>query len=177
MDRRPLPDRPRLVTPRLVLRHPEHRDADAIVAAIGDRDVARRLARVPHPYGPGDAAFFLNRIVPHEWVWAITRSHDDTLIGAVGLTPSETTDVAELGYWLGRSHWGSGIATEAAQAVLAFGFGALALRTITSGYFLSNPASGRVLEKLGFVETGPAMRPCLAEGGDVPSMEVRLSAR
>jgi len=176
MDTRPLPDRPLLVTARLVLRHPQHRDTDAIVAAIGDRDVARRLARVPHPYGPEDAAFFLDRIVPHEWVWAITRKHDDTLIGAIGLTPSPTPDVAELGYWLGRPHWGSGLATEAARAVIAFGVDTLALRTITSGYFLSNPASGRVPEKLGFIETGPAMRPCLVEGGDVPSMEVRLSS-
>ncbi len=59
-------------------------------------------------------------------------------------------------------------------AITLQGDDTLRLRAITAGYFASNPASGRVLEKLGFVETGRAMRPCLAAGGDVPSVEMHL---
>ena len=180
-DRAPL-DRPTLTTERLVLRRPAARDADAIVATVGDAEVARRLSRVPHPYRPADAAFFLDEIVPFEWTWAITQrgaitaKDSDTLIGSVGLTPGETADTAELGYWLARPCWGRGLVTEAARVVVGFGFNTLRLPAITSGYFANNPASGRVLEKLGFVETGRAMRPCLAQGREVPSVEMRLPA-
>lgn len=171
-----MPDmaRPEIVTEKLLLRRPEERDIGPIVSIVGDWEVARRLARVPHPYGPADAVFFLEHIVPGEWVWAVTIHGSDELVGVVGLTPEEGDLTAELGYWLSRAHWGKGITTEAARAVVSHGFAMLGLRFITSGYFEENPASGRVLEKLGFVETGRVMRPCLAAGCDVPSVEMRL---
>ena len=171
-----LAERPRLVTERLLLRRPDNGDAEAIVGIVGDRDVARRLARVPHPYGRADARFFLERVVPTEWVWAITLHGSVDLVGAVGLTPDEHGEAAELGYWLSPAHWGRGIVTEAALAVVCYGFDRLDLPCITSGFFLDNPASGRVLQKLGFVDVGRTMRPSLATGGDVPSMVMRLSA-
>ncbi len=169
-----LDHRPEMTTERLLLRRPNDGDVDAIVSIVGDWEVARRLARVPHPYGPTDAGFFLKQIVPSEWVWAVTLQGSDTLIGAIGLTPEENADTVELGYWLSRAHWGQGIATEAAQAVVSFGFDTLGLSYITSGYFEENPVSGRVLEKLGFFETGRTRRPCLAAGTEVPSIEMRL---
>ena len=84
-----LDSRPDLATARLSLRRPAERDGEAIISIVGDWDVARRLARVPHPYGPDDARFFLERVVPAEWVWAITLRCEDRLLGAVGLTPEE----------------------------------------------------------------------------------------
>jgi RimJ/RimL family protein N-acetyltransferase len=167
-------DRPDLITERLLLRRPEAGDIDAIVRAVGDREVAHRLSRVPHPYGAADAIFFLDGVVPAEWVWAVTLGTSNELIGAVGLTPGQGAQATELGYWLARAYWGRGLMTEAATAVVAYGFETLRLPCITSGYFEENPASGRVLEKLGFVETGRAMRPCLARGCDVRSVEMRL---
>lgn len=169
-----LSERPELVTDRLLLRRPKDGDVDAIVSIVGEWEVARRLARVPHPYGPADAVFFLEQVVPAEWVWAITLKGSDKLVGVVGLTPDESEGTAELGYWLSTAQWGRGIATEAGKAALSYGFEILGLPYITSGFFEENPASGRVLEKLGFVETGRAMRPCLAAGSEVPSVEVRL---
>lgn len=70
---------------------------------------------------------------------------------------------------------GSSITTEAARVVVAFGFENLGLPVLTSGYFEDNPASGGVLRKLGFVETGRVMRPCLAVGGEVPSVTMKLT--
>jgi RimJ/RimL family protein N-acetyltransferase len=166
--------RPDLVTERLRLRRPDDGDAEAILAIAGNWEVARRLARVPHPYEPGDARFFLEQIVPAEWVWAITLEGNAALLGVIGLTPDEETDSAELGYWLSPTHWGRGITTEAARAVIAFGFEELSLPAITSGYFADNSASGRVLDKLGFVETGRGMRPCLALGGEVAAVRMIL---
>lgn len=167
-------ERPDLATERLVLRRPNDGDLNAIVGIVGNWEVARRLARVPHPYGPDDARFFLDQIVPAEWVWAITLRGSDGLIGAVGLTPESDAETAELGYWLSPAHWGRGITTEAARTVILFGFENVGYPSLTSGYFEDNPASGQVLRKLGFVENGRAMRPCLAAGGEVPSVRMKL---
>ena len=167
-----LSERPELVTERLSLRWPNDGDSDAIVGIVGDWQVARRLARVPHPYGPAEARFFVEQVVPAEWVWAITLRDCDELVGAIGLTPD--ADTAELGYWLSPRLWGRGITTEAARVVVSFGFASLGLPYLTSGDFEDNPASGRVLEKLGFIETGRVMRSCLAAGVEVRSARMRL---
>ncbi|WP_298091122.1 GNAT family N-acetyltransferase [uncultured Sphingomonas sp.] len=167
-------ERPDLATERLVLRRPNDGDLNAIVGIVGNWKVARRLARVPHPYGPDDARFFLDQIVPAEWVWAITLRGSDGLIGAVGLTPESDAETAELGYWLSPAHWGRGITTEAARTVILFGFKNVGYPYLTSGYFEDNPASGQVLRKLGFIENGQVMRPCLAAGGEVPSVRMKL---
>ena len=168
-------ERPKLITERLSLRRPNDGDVDAIVSIVGAWEVARRLARVPHPYGPADARFFLKRIVPTEWVWAISLQGSDKLVGVIGLTPKKDEGTAELGYWLSPSHWGRGIATEAARAIVSFGFEVLGLPYLTSGYFEDNLASGRVLDKLGFIQTGRVMQSCLASGGEFPSIRMQLS--
>jgi RimJ/RimL family protein N-acetyltransferase len=147
------------------------------MAIAGDWEIARRLARVPHPYGETDALFFLDKVVPNEWVWAITLRASSELVGMVGLTPDQSQDTAELGYYVDRRHWGLGIATEAARSVVDYGIHMLSLRRITSGYFLDNPSSGRVLSKLGFAQIGHAERPCLATGASAPSVEMHLEAR
>jgi RimJ/RimL family protein N-acetyltransferase len=169
-----LNERPDLMTKRLTLRRPNEDDVDAIVSVVGNWEVARRLARVPHPYSSADAHFFLEQVVPAEWVWAMTLHGSDLLLGAIGLTPEDDADTVELGYWLSPAHWGSGITTEAARAVVSFGFESLGLPVIMSGYFEDNPASGRVLQKLGFVEVSQTMRPCLAVGGEVKSIRMEL---
>lgn len=163
-------DRPPIATERLTLRRPNVDDIDQIVRIVGDWEVARRLSRIPHPYRVADAHFFLEQIVPVEWVWAITLTGSNPLIGVVGLTPSETADRAELGYWLSPDHWGRGIVTEAANAILTFGFERSNLSLITSGYFQDNAASGRVLEKLGFRDVGRDVRPCMATAIEVASV-------
>ncbi len=175
-DRPPVSYRPALKTGRLFLRRPGLGDLDSIASIVGDWNVARNLSRVPHPYGPNVAAFFLQEIVPNEWAWAITISGSSELVGAIGLTPDTNADTAELGYWLSPSLSNKGIVTEAARAVVAFGFDTLRFPRLSGGYFKRNPASGRVLEKLGFVPIGSARRPCLATGTQEPSVNMRLSA-
>ena len=124
-DRPPVSYRPALKTRRLFLRRPDLSDRDSIVSIVGDWNVARNLSRVPHPYGPTDAGFFLEEIVPNEWAWAITISGSRELVGAIGLTPDTNANTAELGYWLSPSLSNKGIVTEAARAVVAFGFDTL----------------------------------------------------
>ena len=167
-------ERPTLTTERLSLRRPDDGDVNAIVGIVGDWEVARRLARIPHPYRATDAHFFLANIVPTEWVWALTLRGSNTLLGVIGLTGGADASSEELGYWLSSRHWNRGLATEAAGAVVRFAFQELGLAEITSYYFEDNPASGQVLRKVGFVETGREMRLSLAFGGEVPSISMRL---
>lgn len=169
-------DRPVLHTPRFVLRVPAERDIAAISAIAGDWEVASRLARMPHPYSEGDARFFLDTIVPAELVWLIIERSTTLVVGSIGMARHEDTpETVELGYYVGREHWGRGVATEAGSVILAYGIGLVGRSRITSGHFIDNPASGRVLEKLGFRRKGLSERPCLAVGALKPSIEMILA--
>jgi RimJ/RimL family protein N-acetyltransferase len=162
----------RLDTARLHLRQPVEQDADAIISIAGDWEVARRLARVPHPYTDADARFFLNHVVPNEPTWAILWRETSRLIGVISLAPAPDGQSAELGYYIARGHWGRGVATEAALAVAKVGFESFGYFKLTSGFHADNPASGRVLAKLGFTIVGASSRPCLADGKDKSSVDV-----
>ena len=171
-------DRPVLHSQRFVLRGPTEHDIPAIIAIAGDWEIASRLARMPHPYKEAEARFFLDTIVPAELVWLIVERSSDLVLGCIGIAQDvdDASDTVELGYYIAREHWGRGIATEAGSVILAYGIGLVGRSRITSGHFADNPASGRVLEKLGFRKTGLSERPCLAIGGVKPSIEMRLAS-
>lgn len=165
---------PVLDTARLSLRQPVTEDTDAIIAIAGDWEVARRLARMPHPYAAADARFFLDHIVTTEPTWAMVLKPTGALVGIVGLAPL-ANGLAEFGYYVSRPDWGRGYAGEAAAAVVEHGFRAMALPAIASGFFADNPASGRVLEKLGFQVVGTGERFCLATRAIGASVDVELT--
>ena len=140
------------VTERLLLRPGWIEDAPELTAAIGDREVARNLTRVPFPYGEGDAQAFLT--LPHEPMrprFLICLRASNRIIGGIGLSGDVE---AELGYWIARGHWGRGYATEAGRAVMALADGSLRLPRIGAQRMLDNTASANVLRKLGFQPTG-----------------------
>jgi RimJ/RimL family protein N-acetyltransferase len=155
---------------------PTEHDIPAIIAIAGDWEIASRLARMPHPYSAAEASFFLDTIVPAELVWLIVERSSNLVVGCIGIArDDDSPETVELGYYVARAHWGRGIATEAGSVILAYGIGLLGRSRITSGHFADNPASGRVLEKLGFSRAGLSERPCLALGGSKPSIEMRLA--
>ena len=150
---------PELNTERLRLRPFLVTDAEAVSLLAGDEEVARNTLNIPHPYDRRHAEEWIashrDQFQRRESVtYAITDPVDDGLIGAVGLILDTVNDSAELGYWIGRDHWGQGFATEAARAVLEWAFDALDLHRIHASHFPRNPASGRVLEKLGMRHEG-----------------------
>lgn len=167
-------NRGELVTPRLHLRCPVEADASAIIAIAGDWDVARRLGRIPHPYTQADFRFFIERVVQSEPTWAIVVKESAELVGVIGLVPHGESRSAELGYYVGQPYWGQGLATEAAEAIVRMALEVNGYAKLTSAYHADNPASGRVLAKLGFKPVGRSSRPCLAEGKDKASIEVEL---
>jgi RimJ/RimL family protein N-acetyltransferase len=167
-----------LESQRLLLRPPGANDLGSIVALMGDWEVVKNLSRPPHPYLESHAREFLarqeeGRAKGADFVFAIVRKADGALAGCAGLHLRETG--FELGYWLGKPFWGFGFATEAAREVLAFGFRNLRAEIIEAGWFHDNPASGRVLEKLGFRRTGTDSRDCAARGHAVLCHTVAIS--
>lgn len=168
-----LASRPTLYTARLLLRMPQEIDIPALIEIVGDWEVASRLARIPYPYTEEHARYFLAEVVPAEMAWSIIDRATETMVGVVGLAPyAQEAGTLELGYYLGRQHWGSGIATEASAVVAAYGAGLIGQRLVKAGYFADNPGSGRVLEKLGFVRVGTFERHCLTTNEIKPSVEM-----
>jgi RimJ/RimL family protein N-acetyltransferase len=158
----------RIETERLLLRPPERSDIPALVALIGEWDVAKNLGRVPYPYSEADAHTFFDRGEARpadqpDITLGVTLKPDGAYIGGCGVHLRDN-GTFELGYWIGKPFWGNGYATEAARAVVDEAFGAFRLQSLTAGYFFDNPASGHVLEKLGFLPDGEELRDCASRG-------------
>lgn len=149
---------PVLSTKRLGLRSFSVADAAAVQHLAGDRKVAVSTLSIPHPYPDGLAENWI-RTHPRDFerkkavTFAITLANQ-TLCGAIGLGLVPEFDLAELGYWIGVPYWGHGYCTEAAEAIVAYGFETLKLHRIQSTHFSDNPASGRVMQKLGMSYEG-----------------------
>ncbi|HUO87560.1 MAG TPA: GNAT family N-acetyltransferase [Rhizomicrobium sp.] len=166
-------------TQRLILRAPMIADAPVFVALLNDYDVVKNLGAVPHPYTEAMFRDFLlrsdaERRAGTDFNMAVTRALDGALIGLCSVH-RKTHATCELGYWYGKPYWGQGYATEAARPMLRFAFEDLGADAATAGWFFDNPASGRVLKKLGFIATGEIQRPCVSRGHDVTSNRMQLT--
>ncbi len=147
------------MTDRLRLRPFEASDIEAIRELAGDVEVARNTLNIPHPYEEAHARSWVashrGQLEREEAVtYAITLREEGTVVGAVGLILDPANERAELGYWIGRSYWGRGYATEAAREVVGWGFRTLGLHRVHASHFPRNPASGRILRKLGMRHEG-----------------------
>lgn len=156
----------KLKTERLVLGPFREEDADAVCALAGNWNVARMLARVPHPYTRDLAAAWIASCETDRWsgdeiTFCIELNGD--AVGSIGLQRN-APGIYEFGYWLGEPWWGQEIMTEAAREVVRFAFNELGAKTLISGHFLDNAASGRVLKKCGFRYAGETMQHCVARG-------------
>ena len=150
---------PKLKTERLILRPFELSDAERLSNLAGDRAIADTTLNIPHPYEKGIAEEWISKHKPKfesgEIVYlAIVLESTKELIGSIGLDIEKRFNRAELGYWIGKEYWGRGYCTEAARAILKYGFRQLNLNKITSSHFVRNPASGKVLRKIGMKKEG-----------------------
>ena len=150
----------RLTTDRLLLRPPEPGDADAIHRLVNDWGIVRMLARLPFPYP---------RAVASDWIASVARQHEsgeafhwvilrrdegeEQLIGCVGVRLEQGS--GDLGYWLGRRHWGQGLATETVGRVAGWALAELPVDRLRARVATDNDASGAVLRRLGFREDRP----------------------
>lgn len=172
-------------TDRLTLRPFDQADAVHVAALVNNMKIARMVARIPHPYSVAMAERWISehaqsREIGFDYPFALI--HEGRLVGSAGCALLPTGEGAlspqgmEIGYWIGEPFWGQGFATEAARAVTTFGFEDLGENRLHAGYFADNPASARVLQKLGFQETGEVQRWCEARGHHVRCITVARDA-
>lgn len=155
IDHKVFEDFPVLETTRLVLREIHFTDAAAVFDDFTDMQVLKFLGmEALKQYDEAEA-------IIHKWRnqfdtcqgirWAVTVKPDDTLAGTIGYRKIFAQEqAAEVGYYLSPDHWRRGIMEEALQAVLAFGFSAMALHYIFAEVYPANNASIGLLKKYGF---------------------------
>ncbi len=159
---------------RLFLRPGWPEDWQDLLARIAVPEVIKNLATAPWPYTADHARDFAQKQqdarCPHFFVTVPASITPGDLIGCVGLGRDDDSGDVQLGYWFGREHWGRGYATEAARAVLRLAR-TLGHQRIVAKHFTDNPASGRVLAKLGFHPTGELRSSySLARGCEAPAL-------
>ena len=166
-----------LQTHRFLLRPIEQSDAPVFARLCNDELIARNTARIPYPYTLEDAEIFTKTAAAafrHGKEHAFAICEQDAVIACCGVMRI-TNILFELGYWVSLPARGRGVATEAAHAVSHFAFTTLHAETLLAGHFADNPASGRVLEKIGFRHTGDTrLQFSLGRGGEAESLRMKL---
>lgn len=156
-----------IVTPRLILRPARAEDLDGLHALVSDFEVVKMTSSWPWP---PDRAFTASRSKPFDpakgFVGPVFLGGE--IIGMAGVTE------AELGYMFARAHWGRGYAPEICAALVTEAFARYDWPEIRAGVLEDNPASTRVLEKLGFAEISPGEGPVAARGRTLPLRRFRL---
>lgn len=173
----------RLETRRLWLRWPRLADARAIQVLAGEKAVAEMTAQIPHPYPDAEAERHIRACCRDNAdgsslalvIAPVGRPGD--VLGMVRIGPGPASPLPHLGYWLGVEAWGSGFATEAAQAMIDAFFAYTEGRELCASARVINPASRRVLEKCGFSFRGSGLVALKARGGVFPSDEFDLDRR
>jgi RimJ/RimL family protein N-acetyltransferase len=169
----------RIETERLTLRPLERGDCTRVAQFLADTDVARMTSSVPAPYPPVAAEGWLMLMrarapLGEEFVFAIDlEGESEGLIGCIGVHKRGARTI--VGYWIGKPFWGRGFASE---ALIAFVEEAQALGELEADHFVDNPASGRVLEKAGFIATG-VVEPgfSIARGASAPLRAMKRAPR
>jgi RimJ/RimL family protein N-acetyltransferase len=165
-----------LETRRLVLRQPKRADAPRLGRLLNNFAVSGNLARVPYPYREADAVRWIASWWPHQEAAETGFTIDlpgEGLIGHCGFHRNDGIPV--IGYWLGEPYWNRGFMTEAADAIIAWYFGATEAVAINSGVFSFNKASLAVQRKLGFAEIGSSVLHCLARGENLSHIDTQLT--
>ncbi len=148
-----------LKTNRLILRPFKLSDAKTVQQLSGKKEIANTTLNIPYPYPDGVAEkwisthqqeFELGKSIHY----AIILKKTKKLLGAVSLVITKKFNHAELGYWIDKNKWGKGFATEAAKALLEYAFNTRCLHKIFAKHITRNPASGKVMEKLGMKKEG-----------------------
>ncbi|XEC96733.1 GNAT family N-acetyltransferase [Paenibacillus tarimensis] len=146
-------------TDRLLLRLFESADAKTVQSLAGTKEVARTTLSIPFPYPDGAAEKWIEATRQSaekgdNYAFAMIRKEDEALVGNMSLGVSKNHKRAELAYWVGQPFWGKGYATEAARRIVRFGFEELNINRIHAAAMTKNPASYKVMSKIGMKYEG-----------------------
>ena len=174
-----IPDRP-METDRILLRPWRESDAGTLFKYASDPEVGPRAGWPPHK-SEEESLNVIRTVFSGEGMWAVVLKETKEPIGCVGYLPASHSNLAieedqcEVGYWIARPYWNEGICTEALRLVIDHCFNVKGFKMLWGDYFPENPASGRVMEKCGFVDTGrETICPNLEVGADRPVRVLRL---
>ncbi|MBS4207339.1 GNAT family N-acetyltransferase [Bacillus sp. FJAT-50079] len=148
-----------ITTKRLALRLFQKFDAATIAKLCNNYEIYRHTLLLPYPYTLDHALSWIEHHLDHfntnkSFEFAITDKDSGELYGAIGLSNNQMFHHGELGYWIGEPFWGNGYATEAAQALVQFAFDEKQYHKVFARHFQSNPASGKVMQKIGMKQEG-----------------------
>lgn len=148
-----------ITTKRLVLRLFQKSDAENVTKLCNNYNIYKNTLYLPYPYSIEDALTWFEHHLDNynankSYEFAITDKQSGEIYGAIALTNNQHFHNGEIAYWIGEEFWGNGYATEAAQAILKFAFEEKHYHKVFARYFESNPASGRVMQKLGMKQEG-----------------------
>ncbi|SDR22794.1 GNAT family N-acetyltransferase [Pseudovibrio sp. Tun.PSC04-5.I4] len=159
-----LPTFPVLQSKRLVLRQLRQDDLTSVCAYLANFEVTKNLSTQPHPFTEADGVSYLESVRAEDPTQNITWAIEHAGVFCGNLRVKNLQGTPRVGYWLGQDHWGKGFMSEAVFAALCFLFEERLVPVVQTGVFEGNPASLRVLEKLGFTVTGKSTHPCRARG-------------
>ena len=167
-------------TDRILLRPWLESDAPTLYKYASDPDVGPRAGWPPHK-SVEESREVIKNFFSNEYTWAIELKETSEIIGCIGYLPSNISnlkindDECEIGYWVAKPYWGKGICTEALRLVIDYCFNVKNFTTLWGDYFPENPASGKVMEKCGFKDTGKeVLCPNLEVGADRPVKVMKL---
>ncbi|MGQ7792014.1 GNAT family N-acetyltransferase [Faunimonas sp. B44] len=168
-----------LRTARLLLRPIRAEDAPALHAIENDWEVVRMLAAVPWPLSVAAVEAFAARPAAERESDNFVLVANGFAVGAAGVKRPGSGDppreMPRLGYWVGRAFQGRGYAGEAVAAVTAWAFERWDAHRVGAGVFVDNPASLRVLEKLGFREVRRYDTPSLSRGVPIRTIDMQVT--
>ena len=167
-------------TGRLRFRPWAEADAEVLFKYASDPDVGPRAGWPPHQ-SVEESLRTIREIFTNDRTWALELKETGEPIGCMGYYPYGESNIGigendvELGYWIAKPFWNRGLCTEALRAMIDWCFNEKGFRTLWCDYFVDNPASGRVMEKCGFVYTGQVTNcPKLEVGSDRPVRVMQL---
>ena len=139
----------RVLAAPVLLRRFSPDDAEHVRRLADDRELARWIAALPHPYLPGMAEQWIagharTREGGGEHAYAIARAADGTLVGSLGVRP-DANENGHFGYWVGRPYWGQGLATAATRAAVAILFAQTDQDAVWATHMAGNGAAGGVM--------------------------------
>jgi len=158
-----------ITTERLMLRMFKKSDAETVTSLCNNYNIYKSTLNLPYPYSMECALSWMENHVDNfdankSYEFAITDKETGQLYGAIALSNNQRYNNGEIAYWIGEQFWGNGYATEAGKAILEFAFTEKQYHRVFARYFTSNPASGKVMEKLGMIKEGILIDHVMKEG-------------
>lgn len=169
-------------TDRITLRPWSDNDAGSLFKYAADPEVGPRAGWAPHQ-SEEESLEIIRTVFNNATTWAIVWNKTNEVIGAMGYGPSCDCSLPSregeptVGYWVGRPFWGMGICSEALRLMLDYIRRNTDIKSVISGHFIDNQASGKVMEKCGFVPTGDVVfdaKLYLGEGKPIRVLRLEL---